>query len=163
MIRRENEVRNDVHLQEKLTELRKVKRKTYREIEKDTGIDDVKLWRYETGKQAYVDIEVIKKLEEYYGEKILLCDPDEKDSIKELMDYINEIEMKNRCLRSLLIQQTEIINKLTVVVDNSCPDEDDNTWGYISVDMLLKFCQNSTTGSISPNEFMRMHRVKIPD
>ena len=80
MIRRENEVRNDVHLQEKLTELRKAKGKTYREIEKDTGIDDVKLWRYETGKQAYVDIEVIKKLEEYYGEKILLCDPDEKRS-----------------------------------------------------------------------------------
>ena len=86
-----------------------------------------------------------------------------KDPVKELMHYINEIEMKNRWLRSLLIQQTEIINNITEVVDNSYIEEDENTWGYISVDMLLKFCQNSTTGSISPNDFMRMPRVKIPD
>ena len=37
----------------------------------------------------------------------------------------------------------------------------ENTWGYISVDSLLAYCENSTTHSITPNDFMRMNRFHV--
>ena len=35
-------------------------------------------------------------------------------------------------------------------------------YGYIGIETLLNFCENSKNHAITPNEFLRMQRVKMP-
>lgn len=36
-------------------------------------------------------------------------------------------------------------------------------YGYIGIETLLNFCQNSKDHSVTPNDFMRMKRVKVEE
>ena len=36
-------------------------------------------------------------------------------------------------------------------------------YGYIGIETLLNYCQNSKDHSITPNDFMRMNRVQIEE
>ena len=36
-------------------------------------------------------------------------------------------------------------------------------YGYIGIETLLNYCQNSKDHSITPNDFMRMNRVRIEE
>ena len=36
-------------------------------------------------------------------------------------------------------------------------------YGYIGIETLLDFCENSTDHAVTPNDFMRMKRVKEPE
>ena len=36
-------------------------------------------------------------------------------------------------------------------------------YGYISIETLLNFCENSKDHAITPNDFMRMKRVRMPE
>lgn len=36
-------------------------------------------------------------------------------------------------------------------------------YGYISIETLLNFCENSKDHSVTPNDFMRMKRVRMPE
>lgn len=36
-------------------------------------------------------------------------------------------------------------------------------YGYIGIETLLNYCQNSKDHSITPNDFMRMNRVKLEE
>ena len=35
-------------------------------------------------------------------------------------------------------------------------------YGYIAIETLLNFCENSKDHAVTPNDFMRMSRVQIP-
>lgn len=52
--------------------------------------------------------------------------------------------------------------KQMIPTQMSGTSEDTVDWGYISVNSLLEYCENNITHSITPNEFMRMNRVKFP-
>lgn len=36
-------------------------------------------------------------------------------------------------------------------------------YGYIGIETLLNFCENSKDHSVTPNDFMRMKRVRMPE
>ena len=36
-------------------------------------------------------------------------------------------------------------------------------YGYIGIETLLEFCENSKDHAVTPNDFMRMNRVQIPN
>ena len=36
-------------------------------------------------------------------------------------------------------------------------------YGYIGIETLLDFCENSKDHSVTPNDFMRMKRVQMPE
>lgn len=36
-------------------------------------------------------------------------------------------------------------------------------YGYIGVETLLNFCENSKDHAATPNDFMRMNRVRVPE
>lgn len=36
-------------------------------------------------------------------------------------------------------------------------------YGYIGIETLLNYCENSKDHAVTPNEFMRMNRVRMPD
>ena len=36
-------------------------------------------------------------------------------------------------------------------------------YGYIGVETLLNFCTNSKDHAVTPNDFMRMKRVRVPE
>lgn len=36
-------------------------------------------------------------------------------------------------------------------------------YGYIGIETLLNFCENSKNHAVTPNDFMRMNRVRIPE
>ena len=36
-------------------------------------------------------------------------------------------------------------------------------YGYIGIETLLNFCENSKDHSVTPNDFMRMKRLKEPE
>ena len=36
-------------------------------------------------------------------------------------------------------------------------------YGYIGIETLLNFCENSKDHAVTPNDFMRMNRVRIPE
>lgn len=36
-------------------------------------------------------------------------------------------------------------------------------YGYIGIETLLNFCENSKDHAVTPNDFMRMKRVKEPE
>ena len=35
-------------------------------------------------------------------------------------------------------------------------------YGYIGIETLLNFCENSKDHAVTPNDFMRMNRVQMP-
>ena len=36
-------------------------------------------------------------------------------------------------------------------------------YDYIGIETLLNFCENSKDHTVSPNDFMRMNRIKVPE
>ena len=36
-------------------------------------------------------------------------------------------------------------------------------YGYIGIETLLNFCENSKDHAVTPNDFMRMKRVRVPE
>lgn len=36
-------------------------------------------------------------------------------------------------------------------------------YGYIAIETLLNFCENSKDHAVTPNDFMRMARVQVPE
>lgn len=36
-------------------------------------------------------------------------------------------------------------------------------YGYIGIETLLNYCENSKEHAVTPNEFMRMNRVRMPE
>ncbi len=36
-------------------------------------------------------------------------------------------------------------------------------YGYIAIETLLNFCENSKDHAVTPNDFMRMARVRVPE
>lgn len=36
-------------------------------------------------------------------------------------------------------------------------------YGYIAIETLLNFCENSKYHAVTPNDFMRMARVQVPE
>ena len=36
-------------------------------------------------------------------------------------------------------------------------------YGYIAIETLLKYCENSADHVVTPNDFMRMARVRVPE
>ena len=36
-------------------------------------------------------------------------------------------------------------------------------YGYIGIETLLNFCENSKDHAVTPNDFMRMNRVRMPE
>ena len=36
-------------------------------------------------------------------------------------------------------------------------------YGYIGIETLLNFCENSKDHAVTPNDFMRMERVRMPE
>ena len=46
---------------------------------------------------------------------------------------------------------------------SSTQHEKMDRYGYIGIETLLNFCENSKDHSVTPNDFMRMKRVRMPE
>ena len=80
-------------------------------------------------------------------------DPEET-SIARISGFLDGYEKGKACTQSCTESQCESVQEIE--------GEQMDRYGYIGIETLLNFCENSKDHAITPNDFMRMKRVRMP-
>lgn len=72
------------------------------------------------------------------------------------MEHLQMVQSRHLCLSHMSSKQSKhgIGGQANRMSDR---------YGYIAIETLLNFCENSKDHAVTPNDFMRMARVRVPE
>ena len=89
-------------------------------------------------------------------------DRDMEKADGECMEYTEGMS-KDEIAQAALDSAKQTMIRILSDLPSAQPEPCEDMYGYIAIETLLNFCENSKDHAVTPNDFMRMARVRMPE